>query len=206
MRASPRTPRCAPRAEAPARRGCPRVALSRRRPRLRSPARDAPLDPCTAPRTIHSVPSWPSVSMRASAMARIRLVFVVISCSHVERPLRVASMARLRSALRPLASTPEGCTSGVRLTLRDKGRSSAASGRARAAESRANATATRAGRNDAADRSVAGERRSSGKRAGPLRYDPQCGGEPSGVTRGPVVPFTWIGIEARTPEATVTTR
>ena len=39
----------------------------------------------------------------------------------------------LRSDLRPLVSTPDGCTSGVRPTLWDEGRSGAASGRARAA-------------------------------------------------------------------------
>ena len=50
-------------------------------------------------------------------MVWMGLVFVVMWCSHVERPLRVASMARLRSALRSLAPTPDGCTSGVCPTL-----------------------------------------------------------------------------------------
>ena len=54
------------------------------------------------PHSSHSVLSWPCVSMRASTMAWMRWVFVVMSCSHVERSLRVASMARLRTpAKRP---------------------------------------------------------------------------------------------------------
>ena len=80
------------------------------------------------PHSSHSVPSWPCVSMRASAMAWMRLVLVVMSCSHVERPLRVASMARLRTPPkrpRPLASIPDGCTSSARRTLQDEGRSGA---------------------------------------------------------------------------------
>ena len=100
------------------------------------PAGDAALDLCTAPALEPLRLSRPCVSMRASAMAWMRLVFVVMSCSHVERSLRVASMARLRTppkCPRPLASTPDGCTSGVRPTLRDEGPSGAASGRARAA-------------------------------------------------------------------------
>ena len=44
---------------------------------------------------------------------------------------------------------------------------------------------------------MVGERRSSRKRAGRLRYDPQCGGGPSGVIREPTVPFTWRGSEYR---------
>ena len=40
---------------------------------------------------------------------------------------------------------------------------------------------------------MAGERRSSRKRAGRLRYDPQCGGDPSGVIREPAVPFSCEG-------------
>ena len=100
----------------------------------------------------------------------------------------------LRSVLRPFTSTPDGCTSGVRPTLRDEGRSGAASGRARAAQNAA-ATPTRVGRTGAVARSVVGERRSSRKRAGWLRYDPPCGDDPSGVIREPAVPFTWRGIE-----------
>ena len=53
------------------------------------------------PHLSYSVPSWPCVLMRAAAMAWMRLVFVVMSCSHVERPLRVASMARLRAPPKP---------------------------------------------------------------------------------------------------------
>ena len=106
----------------------------------------------------------------------------------------------LRSAHRPLASTPDGCTSGVRLTLRDEGCSGAASGRARAAQNAA-ATPTRVGRRGAVARSVVGERRSSRKRAGRLRYDPQCGGDPSGMIREPAVPFAWRGIEDRSRRA-----
>ena len=66
-------------------------------------------------------------------------------------------------------------------------------------ESRANAAATptRAGRRGAVVCSVAGERRSSRKRAGQLRYDLQCGGDPSGVIREPAEPLTWRGIEYR---------
>ena len=87
------------------------------------------------PHSSHSVPSRPCVSMRASAMAWLRLVVR----RHVVLPCRKAAACRLdgsppnpsRSALRPLASTPDGCTSGVRPTLRDEGRSSAAGGRAR---------------------------------------------------------------------------
>ena len=44
---------------------------------------------------------------------------------------------------------------------------------------------------------VAGERRSSMKRTGRLRYDPRRGGDPSGVSREPAVPFTWRGFEYR---------
>ena len=62
-------------------------------------------------------------------------------------------------------------------------------------------TPTRAGRRGAVVRSVAGERRSSRKRAGRLRYDPQWGGDPSGVIREPAVPFTWKGIEYRSRRA-----
>ena len=40
-----------------------------------------------------------------------------------------------------------------------------------------------------------GGRRWSRKRAGRLRYDPQCGGDPSGVIREPGVPFACRGIE-----------
>ena len=94
----PRAPRCAPRAEAPTGRGCPRAGRSRRRPRLRPASRRRRARPLHGPRT-RATPSHPGprVSMRASAMAWMRLVFVVMSCSHVERPFRVASMARLRT-------------------------------------------------------------------------------------------------------------
>ena len=70
-------------------------------------------------------------------------------------------------------------------------------------ESRANAavTRTRAGRRGTVVRLVVGERRSSRKRAGRLRYDPQCDGDPSGVIREPAVPFTWRGIEYRSRRA-----
>ena len=47
------------------------------------------------------------------------------------------------------------------------------------------------------------ERRLSRKRAGRLRYDPQCDGGPSGVIRAPVVPFVWRGIEDRSRRACV---
>ena len=105
----------------------------------------------------------------------------------------------LPSDLRPLASTPDGCTSGLRPTLRDKGCSSAASGRARAARVAQNAAATptRAGRRGAVIRSVVGERRSSRKRAGRLRYHPQRCGDSNGVIRETAVPFSWRGTEYR---------
>ena len=67
--------------------------------------------------------------------------------------------------------------------------------------SNAAATRTRAVRRGTVVRSVAGERRSSRKQAGRLRYDPQCGGDPSGVIREPAVPFTWRGIEYRSGRA-----
>lgn len=97
------------------------------------PASDAALTFARPSHSSHSVASRLCVSMRASAMAWMRLVFVVMLRSHVERPLRAASIARLRSALHPPVSTPDGCTSRVRSKLRDEGRSGAASSRARAA-------------------------------------------------------------------------
>ena len=146
------------------------------------------------PHSSHSVPSWPCASMRASAMAWMRLVFVVMSCSHVERPLRVASMARLRTP--PKRPPPARLDSG-RLHV---GRTPHVAGRGTLrcrdwqSESRADAAPpTRAGRRCAVVRSVIGERRSSRKQAGRLRYDPQCSGDPSGVIREPAVPFAWRG-------------
>ena len=70
-------------------------------------------------------------------------------------------------------------------------------------ESCANAVTTRihAGRRGAAGRSVAEERRSSRKRIGRLRYDPQSGGDPSDVSREPAVPSTWRGVEDRSRRA-----
>ena len=134
-------------------------------------------------------------------MAWMRLVFVVMSCSRLERPLRVPSMARLRTPpKRPPPARLDsgrlhvGCTPHVAgrgtLRCREWWRESRES-----RESRANAAATptRAGKRGAVVRSVVGERRSSGKQAGRLRYDPQCGGDPSGAIREPAVPFSCEG-------------
>ena len=58
------------------------------------PAGDATLDLCMAPpHSSHSVPFWPCASMRASAMAWMRRVFAVMSCSRMKTPLRLVPAA-----------------------------------------------------------------------------------------------------------------
>ena len=122
--------------------------------------------------------------------------------SHVVLPCRKAAPCRLNGPppkRPPLARSDSGRLHVGRMphivirgTLRYREwQSESCSNRANAA-----ATPTRAGRRGAVVRSAAGERRSSRKRTGRLRYDPQCGG-PSGVIREPAVPFAWSGTEAR---------
>ena len=72
-------------------------------------------------------------------------------------------------------------------------------------ESGTNAAARRASSNrrGAAGRSVAGERRSSRKRARRLRYDLRCGESPSGIIREPTATSTWRGIDERSGRACI---
>ena len=129
----------------------------------------------------------------------------IISCSRVKHRAgspRPFSPGPFRSALRPLASTPDGRPSGVRRTLRDEGRSGTPSRRGSAARPaqtpprREHAPAKGAGR-------PFGGRGTTVKqeRAGGLSYDTPCAGDLTGVIRELAVPFTWTGIEDRSSRA-----
>ena len=100
------------------------------------PAGDAALDLCTAPAL---EPLRPILAVRLDEGVGDGMDEVGVR-RHVVLPCRKAAPCRLDGsppnpceAPSALASTPDGCTSGVRCTLRDEGRSGATSGRARAA-------------------------------------------------------------------------
>ena len=126
---------------------------------------------------------------------------------HVERPLRVASMACLPnpsgtpSARSPRLMTAAGQAYVPRYGTRDVPMRRTVEREQREPHKRRRGRQHSPAEGAQSPVSWQGERRSSRKRAGRLRYDPQCGGDPSGVMREPAVPFTWTGIEDRSSRA-----